>query len=43
MKEGDISKDEAHHSEELIQKLTNKLIGEVDAVLHEKEAELMEV
>ncbi len=43
MKEGDISKDEAHHSEELIQKLTNKFIAEVDAVLHEKEAELMEV
>jgi ribosome recycling factor len=43
MKEGDISKDEAHHGEELIQKLTDKLIAEVEAVLHDKEAELMEV
>jgi ribosome recycling factor len=43
VKEGDISKDEGHHAEELIQKLTNKLIAQVDTVLHDKEAELMEV
>lgn len=43
MKDGDISKDEEHHGEEWIQKLTNKLIAQVEAVLQEKEAELMEV
>ncbi len=43
MKEGDISKDEEHHAEENIQKLTNKFIAKVDAVLTEKEAELMEI
>ncbi|MCK5662093.1 MAG: ribosome recycling factor [Thiotrichaceae bacterium] len=43
LKDGDISKDEEHHSEELIQKLTNKFIGQVDLVLQDKETELMEV
>jgi ribosome recycling factor len=42
MKEGDISKDEDHHAEENIQKLTNQFIKKIDAVLAEKETELME-
>lgn len=42
-KDGDISKDEEHHAEEIIQKLTDKLIAQVDSVLAAKEAELMEV
>jgi len=43
MKEGDISKDDEHRAEEDIQKLTNQFIKKVDAVLAEKEAELMEI
>jgi len=43
MKEGDISKDDEHRAEEDIQKLTDQFIKKVDAVLAEKEAELMEV
>ncbi len=43
MNDKDISKDEEHHGEEMIQKLTNKLIAQVDRVLQEKETELMEV
>jgi ribosome recycling factor len=43
LKEGDISKDEEHHAEEKIQKLTNQFIDKIDAVLAEKETELMEV
>jgi ribosome recycling factor len=42
LKDGDISKDEAHHGEELIQNLTNKFIAQVDEILTNKEAELME-
>jgi len=43
MNDKEISKDEEHHGEEIIQKLTNKMIAQVDSVLQEKEAELMEV
>jgi ribosome recycling factor len=43
MNDKEISKDEEHHAEDMIQKLTNKLIAKVDSVLQEKEAELMEV
>lgn len=42
-KEGDISKDDAKRAEEAMQKLTNQYIAKIDAVLVEKEAELMEV
>jgi ribosome recycling factor len=42
-KEGDISKDDARRAEENIQKLTDQYIAKIDAVLVEKEAELMEV
>ncbi|MDM8558878.1 ribosome recycling factor [Candidatus Parabeggiatoa sp. HSG14] len=43
MNDKDISKDEEHHAGEVIQKLTNKFIAEVDTVLADKETELMEV
>lgn len=42
-KEGDISKDDAKRAEDTMQKLTNQYIAKIDAVLVEKEAELMEV
>jgi ribosome recycling factor len=43
MKEGDISKDEEHIACEKIQKLTNQFIDNIDAILAEKETELMDV
>ncbi len=43
MKDGDISKDEEHRSEENVQKLTNQFIKKIDTVLAEKETELMDV
>lgn len=43
MNDKDISKDEEHHGEEIIQNLTNQFIAQVDTVLQEKEKELMEV
>jgi ribosome recycling factor len=43
MKDGDISKDDEHHAEENIQKTTNQFINKIDAILAEKEAELMEI
>ena len=42
-KEKEISKDELRKSEESVQKLTDSAIGDVDAVLQKKEADLMEV
>jgi ribosome recycling factor len=39
----EISKDEQHHAEDAIQKLTNKHIAQVDTVLADKETELMDV
>jgi ribosome recycling factor len=42
LKDADISKDEAHDGEQLIQKLTNKFIAQVDEILTDKEKELME-
>ena len=42
-KDKDISEDDEHKGEELIQKLTDKYIAEVDAVLKEKETDLMTV
>lgn len=43
LKEKDISEDEAHQSEDSVQKLTDKYVAEVDEVLSKKEAELMEI
>jgi len=43
VKEKLISEDEEHHGEELIQKLTDKYVKEVDQVLVEKEDDLMSI
>jgi ribosome recycling factor len=43
LKEKSISEDEEHQAEDKIQKLTNKYIAEVEAVLAKKEEELMTV
>nr|WP_268838042.1 MULTISPECIES: ribosome recycling factor [unclassified Pseudoalteromonas] len=43
LKDKDISEDEAHQSEDEIQKLTDKYIKEMDAQLSAKEEELMEI
>lgn len=43
IKDADFSKDDVHRAQERTQKLTDKHIEEVDAVLKKKEAEVMEV
>ncbi|RMH35598.1 MAG: ribosome recycling factor [Gammaproteobacteria bacterium] len=43
VKEKEISEDEAHRAEEQIQKITDEFINKVDAVLKDKEEELMAV
>lgn len=42
-KDGDISKDEMHDQEKEVQKLTDKVIGEIDEALAHKEQEIMQV
>jgi ribosome recycling factor len=42
-KEGEISQDDEHRAEEELQKLTNGYIQRIDAILADKEAELLEV
>ena len=42
-KDGDISKDEMHDQEKEVQKLTEKVIGEIDEALSHKEQEIMQV
>jgi len=42
-KEKEISEDEQHQSEDEIQKITDEYIKQVDAILADKEAELMEI
>lgn len=42
-KDGDLSEDDAHRGQEQVQKLHDKYIAEVDAILKSKEAEIMEV
>ena len=42
-KDGDISKDEMHDEEKEVQKLTDKVIGEIDEALAHKEQEIMQV
>jgi ribosome recycling factor len=42
-KSGDITEDEHRRAQEDIQKLTDKLIKEIDQVAHNKEQEIMEV
>lgn len=43
LKSKEISEDEERHAQDNIQKLTDKFIAKVDAVLDEKESELMEI
>jgi len=43
LKEKEISEDEERRAQEEIQKLTDRHIGEIDAILERKEAELLEV
>lgn len=43
LKEKEISEDESRRGEDSIQQLTDKMVGEVEAALKEKEAELMSV
>ena len=43
VKEKSISEDEERRASDVIQKLTDKFIAEVDAVLTEKEKDLMEI
>lgn len=40
---GEISEDEARRAQEELQKLTDRFVGEVDALLQRKEAEILEV
>jgi ribosome recycling factor len=43
LKDKDITEDEERHAEDEIQKLTDKYVQQVDDLLREKEAELMEI
>ncbi len=43
LKEKDITEDEAHQSDDQIQKLTDEVIKKVDAALADKEASLMDI
>lgn len=40
---GEISEDEARRAQEELQKLTDRFVGEVDALLQRKEAEILEI
>jgi ribosome recycling factor len=42
-KDGDVSKDDSHTQSERIQKMTDETISAIDALLAEKEAEIMQV
>lgn len=42
-KDADLPEDEARRAEEQVQKITDKYIAEVDAMLKKKEADLMEI
>ncbi|MDR7415438.1 MAG: ribosome-recycling factor, partial [Armatimonadota bacterium] len=41
--EGEISEDEARRAQEELQRLTDRFIEEIDALLQRKEAEILEV
>ncbi|SDM10046.1 ribosome recycling factor [Franzmannia pantelleriensis] len=43
LKDKEISEDEQHKGEDMIQKLTDKYIGEIDSLLEAKEHDLMQV
>jgi ribosome recycling factor len=42
-KDGDISKDEMHQKSDEVQKLTDDIVAEVDKMLANKEADIMQV
>ena len=42
-KDGDMGKDDAHSQSELVQKMTDDTVKEIDSVLASKEAEIMQV
>jgi len=41
-KDGDLSEDDAKHGQDLVQKMTDRFGGEVDAILKQKDAEILE-
>jgi ribosome recycling factor len=41
-KDGDLSEDDAKHGQDAIQKMTDRFGGEVDAILKQKDAEILE-
>ncbi|MSO47326.1 MAG: ribosome recycling factor [Thermoleophilia bacterium] len=41
--EGDVGKDDIHRAEERVQKLTDEHVGQIDAALKQREADVMEV
>jgi len=43
MKAGDVTEDEEHRAEDDIQKLTDKYVAEIDQLLKNKEADLLEI
>jgi len=43
LKEKEITEDEEHSAEERVQKLTNRFVAEVEALLTAKEKDLMEI
>lgn len=43
LKEKEISQDDEHRAEDLVQKLTDSHVADIDVLLKEKEAELMEI
>lgn len=43
MKAGKVSEDDGHRAEKELQKLTDRYVAEIDAIVHRKEQELMEV
>jgi ribosome recycling factor len=41
--EGEVGSDDEHRSEQELQKLTDEKVGELDSLMHNKEAEILEV
>ncbi len=42
-KDGEISQDDSRHHSDRVQKMTDETIAQIDSLLHEKEAEIMQV
>jgi ribosome recycling factor len=41
--EGEVGSDDEHRAEQELQKLTDQKVGELDSLMHNKEAEILEV